>query len=78
MKMEFEELGYGNKDGFCPHCGEFYEEDELEDMIWFDENTDFQCRKCNKWIRGFCDFSLMGSDIEYFLVAIGEVKKNSS
>ena len=31
--MEFEELGFGNRDAFCPHCGMFYEEDELEKIF---------------------------------------------
>ena len=75
-KMEFEELGYGNKDGFCPHCGEFYEQNELEEMLYFDKVTDFECRKCKKWIRGFCDFSDMGSDVECHLLAIELVKNN--
>ena len=50
MKTEFEELGYGNKDGYCPHCGEFYKENELDEMLSFGEDNDFQCRSCNKWI----------------------------
>ncbi|MDD2466378.1 MAG: hypothetical protein PHI97_20450 [Desulfobulbus sp.] len=67
--MEFEELGFGNRDGFCPHCGEFYGEDQLENLLSLEENTDFQCRKCANWIRGFGDFSFTG-DIEYHLIAI--------
>jgi hypothetical protein len=70
--MEFEELGFGNRDGFCPHCGEFYGEDKLDKLLSLEENTDFKCRKCEKWIRGFGDFSFTG-DIEYFLVAIKPV-----
>ena len=70
--MEFEELGFGNGDGFCPHCGEFYGEDKLDKISSFEENTDFKCRKCEKWIRGFGDFSFDG-DIEYHLVAIKPV-----
>jgi len=27
--MEFEEFGYENKQGFCPHFGEDFEEEEL-------------------------------------------------
>jgi len=75
MKDELDLLGYGNKDGYCPHCGEFYEEKELDEMLSFDEDTDFQCRNCNKWIRGFLMFSVMGSDIEYHLAALGIIKE---
>jgi len=76
LQTELEELGFGNKNGFCPFCGEFYEEEELDDMLCFGENTDFKCRNCKKWIRGFCEFSTMGSDVEYYLVAIGVVKED--
>ena len=67
--MEFEKLGFGNRDGFCPHCGEFYEKHKLEDMLSLEEYTELKCRKCTKWIRGYADFSI-DADIDYHLVAI--------
>jgi hypothetical protein len=72
--MEFEELGFSNRDGFCPHCGAFYEEDILDKILSLEENTELKCRKCKNWIRGFGDFSFDG-DIEYHLVGIKPVTK---
>ncbi len=66
----FEELEFVNKDGFCPHCGKFYEEDKLEKLLSLEKNTDFQCKKCEEWIRGFGEFSFIEANIEYYLVAI--------
>ena len=74
--MEFEELGFGNRDGFCPHCGMFYEEDELEKTFSLEEENRFRCSKCEKWIKCFGDFSFDG-DIEYHLVAIKPVNGSS-
>lgn len=71
--MEFEELGFGNRDGFCPHCGEFYGEDKLEKILSLDEVTNFRCSKCKKWIKGFGDFSFT-DDVEYHLVGIKPIK----
>ncbi len=36
------------------------------------KETTFKCRKCNKWIKGYCDFSL-SDDVEYHLVAIKRI-----
>ncbi len=68
--MEFEEFGFGNKDGFCPHCGEDYKQRELERLITYGEYTEFECRSCKNWVRGFCEFEFMGPDLEYYLIAI--------
>ena len=76
MEMEFEELGFGNRDGFCPHCGMFYEEDELKKILSLEEENKFRCSKCEKWIKCFEDFSFEG-DIECHLVAIKPVNDSS-
>ncbi|NOQ46742.1 MAG: hypothetical protein GQ559_08750 [Desulfobulbaceae bacterium] len=76
MKIEFKELGIGNRDGFCPHCGEFYGVKKLGEILSLEEVTDFRCRKCEKWIRGFGDFSL-ADDIEYHLIGISPVEDSS-
>jgi len=66
--MEFEIIGNENKDGLCPHCGHYYEEDKLDEILSFDQDTDFQCDNCSQWIRGFKDFEVFSADVEYFLV----------
>ena len=70
--MEFEEIGFGNRDGFCPYCGGFYREDKLDELLLIEEYTEFEWLNCNKWIRGFAEFAFTG-DIEYHLVAVKPV-----
>lgn len=51
----------------CPHCYDCIDESVLDDILEFEDYTEFDCPLCKGWIKGIKDFEAFSSKIEYLL-----------
>ncbi len=70
MNNKYTEDGSSTEDCNCPHCFVYIDESELDDVLEFENYTEFDCPHCKKRIKGIMDFEAFSADVEYHLSSL--------